>query len=354
MRNSPFSVLLGVASLLGVTAILRSRSHKKSKKCRIVHEDVCVPIERGRRAKSLIKDTILKTYNAKVLPGEFTGIYQISENQALALSIDKIGTKTKFLLDHLERKEALAVIGYDIVNHCVNDILVHNARPIAFIDYISTHRIEPEEVSVLVSAMAKACREVGCVLIGGKTTEMPAIYSRGSLEIMGSVTGIVRLDRFIDGVKSIKEGDVVLGFQSHSPHINNYALLSRLYRDIEFEEDENCILHALTSPHRCYINEITRLECSIARPIHGLVHLTSGGWNRNIQKILPEGLNVVYNTFEIPQNFQDIQRRSGMTKKEMLETFNCGIGMMAVLCEDDLGIATLQGWKYLGRVVSVT
>jgi len=354
MRYSIVGALLGLTSLLGVTVYLRSRSRKKSKKERITYEDVGVSIERGDKAVSLLKKSILKTYNTKVLHGEFAGIYQISEDQALALSIDGVGTKTKFLLDHLERKQALTIMGHDIVNHCVNDILVHNARPIAFMDYIAAHRIEPEEVSTLVSAMSQACLAVGCALIGGETAEMPIIYPKGSLDIAGSITGIIRLDRFIDGVKSVKEGDVVVGLESSGPHTNGYTLLNLLYRNVDFEEEKNRFLYGLTNPHKCYLDEVTRLECSTSGPIHALAHITGGGWKGNIRRVLPEGLRVAFEPFQMPPLFQDIQNRSGMTGQEMFETFNCGVGMMAILDEEDLGIATFQGWKYLGKVVDAS
>lgn len=354
MRYSLVGALLGLTSFLGVTVYLTSRNRKKSKKHRIAYEDVGVSIKRSDEAVSLLKKSVLKTYNGKVFRGGNAGIYQISENQALAFSIDGVGTKTKFLLDHLERNQALTVMGHDIVNHCVNDILVHNARPITFMDYIATHRIEPNEVSTLVSAMAKACFAVGCVLIGGETAEMPIIYPKGSLDIAGSVTGIIRLDRFIDGLKSVKEGDVVVGLRSSGPHSNGYTLLNRLYRDVDFEEEDNRFLYALTSSHKCYLDEVTRLECSTSGPIHALAHITGGGWKRNIRRVLPEGLRVAFEPFIMPRLFQDIQRRSGMTNKEMFETFNCGVGMMAILDEEDMGIATFQGWKYLGKVVDAS
>jgi phosphoribosylformylglycinamidine cyclo-ligase len=270
--------------------------------------------------------------------GLFGGFVPISElksyeSPVLVSSIDGIGTKVR-LAARLGRVEGL---GRDIVHHCVNDIAVHGAVPLFFLDYLAFNCLEPELVERMVSGIAAACAALGIQLAGGETAEMPLVYPPGHFDVAGAVVGVVEERCIVDG-RSIAAGDVLLGFPSSGLHTNGYSLVQAIFSEEDFLRYEpelgTTLGEALLEPHRCYLREIrTLLETGA---VHGMAHITGGGIAGNLSRVLPPGLQAVV---ELPQAslfqaaapplFAYLEER-GVPRDEMRRVFNLGVGMMAV------------------------
>ncbi len=302
-----------------------------------------VSIEAGNRAVEMMGAAVRATYGPEVLAGlgAFGGQFDASalkgmQAPVLVASTDGIGTKVR-VAAAAGRYESL---GHDIVNHCINDILVQGARPLFFLDYVAADRLVPGRVAELVSGMAAACREAGCALLGGETAEMPGVYVSGEFDVAGTIIGVAERDALLPR-PDLQAGDVLLGLRSSGPHTNGYSLIRRVFEgvplDTWFPELGGPLVDALLAPHRSYLKVIPP-----GAPIKALAHLTGGGFIENLPRMLPKGLQAVVRrgTWPVPPLFKLIQQRGGVDEAEMFRVFNLGIGMVAVVAPGDL--AALQ------------
>jgi phosphoribosylformylglycinamidine cyclo-ligase len=271
----------------------------------------------------------------------------------LVASADGVGTKLKLAFETGIHN----TVGADLVNHCVNDILVQGARPLFFLDYFATGKLEPDVTASVVEGMARACRENGCVLLGGETAEMPDFYPTGEYDLAGFIVGIVDKPKVIDG-KSIMPGDVVLGLPSTGLQTNGYSLARKLFFEIGgykvdsyLDELGTTVGQALLATHSSFLPEIGPLLDSGL--IKGLAHITGGGFLENIPRILPDGVSVEINrgSWPEPPIFGLMQKLGNVDEKEMFRTFNMGIGMVVVTSEPESITSALPGCYHIGRVV---
>ncbi|MDP3047360.1 MAG: phosphoribosylformylglycinamidine cyclo-ligase [Chloroflexota bacterium] len=303
-----------------------------------------VSIAAGNRAVELMRDAIRSTYGPQVLAGigSFGGLFDASglssmDSPVLVASSDGVGTKVR-LAAQAGRYESL---GHDLVNHCVNDILVQGARPLFFLDYVAAARLEPEKVAALVAGCATACKQAGCALLGGETAEMPGVYADGEFDLAGTIVGVVERRRILPR-KDIQPGDVLVGLASSGPHTNGYSLIRKVFASIRldtvFPELGTSLADALLAPHRSYLGLLTPLLQKNPSPIKGLIHLTGGGFIENIPRILPTGCGAVIHrdSWPLPPLFDLIQRRGRVDKDEMYQVFNMGIGMIAIVGPGDV------------------
>ncbi len=299
-----------------------------------------VNIDAGNRAVELMRDAVQSTHGPEVLAslGAFgglfdaTGLMQLSD-PVLVASTDGVGTKMK-LAAQAGRYESL---GHDIVNHCINDILVQGARPLFFLDYFAGARLVPEMAAAVVHGIAAACREVGCALLGGETAEMPGVYRSNEFDLVGTVIGVVERDQILPR-SDVEPGDLLLGLSASGAHTNGFSLIRRVFDGIPldkvFPELGQPLADVLLAPHRCYLSTLQARDSTQPKAsIKALAHITGGGFVENIPRVLPENLGAALHrdTWPVPPLFQLIQQRTGMTSKEMFRVFNMGIGMIAIV-----------------------
>ncbi|HSN74367.1 MAG TPA: phosphoribosylformylglycinamidine cyclo-ligase [Anaerolineae bacterium] len=296
-----------------------------------------VDIAAGARAVELMKDAVRATYGPEVLLGigAFGGLFDAAALQrmnapVLVASTDGVGTKTK-IASALGRYDT---VGYDIVNHCVNDILVQGARPLFFLDYIASSRLDPEMVATVIAGAAAACQAAGCALLGGETAEMPGVYGPGEFDLVGTIVGVVDRKEIIDG-STIQPGDAVIGLASSGLHTNGFSLARRVFEGWDLRaalpDLGRPLGEALLAPHRSYLAEIQRLQqAGIA--VKGLAHITGGGLIDNPPRILPPGtaIHLRRGNWPIPPLFHLIQRAGQIDDNEMAHVFNLGLGMLVV------------------------
>jgi len=307
-----------------------------------------VNIDAGNRAVELMRDAVRATYNKNVLAGigAFGGLFDASELKkmrapVLVASTDGVGTKVKIAA----QANRFENIGRDLVNHCINDILVQGARPLFFMDYIASSKIVPENVAAIVTSMAEACRDANCVLLGGETAEMPGVYLENEFDVAGTIVGIVERENILPK-NNLRAGDVLIGFKSNGLHTNGYSLARKIFADVPLdtvfadlgggEHEASPLRDALLAPHRSYLSA---LEKFIAQPspIKALAHITGGGIVENLPRVLPEHIsaNIELGTWQIPSLFQLIQQRGEIPTAEMFRVFNMGIGMIAIVAQED-------------------
>jgi phosphoribosylformylglycinamidine cyclo-ligase len=249
----------------------------------------------------------------------------------LVASIDGVGTKVK-LAAQLGRWRG---IGHDIVNHCVNDILVQNARPLFFLDYVATSQLVPEAMAEVVTGMAEACRAAGCALLGGETAEMPGVYADGAFDVAGAVVGLADRGALLPQPTAMKAGDRLIGLPSSGPHTNGYSLIRRLVEPRDLNQrlaDGQMLADALLAPHRCYLSQVDRLQAN-GVPLLGMAHITGGGFMENVPRVLPAGLAARVDTqaWRVPPLFARLVEWSGMDRAEAFRVFNMGIGMVLIV-----------------------
>jgi phosphoribosylformylglycinamidine cyclo-ligase len=312
-----------------------------------------VDIDAATRAVDLMKAAVRRTYTPSVLAdvGSFGGLFALENlpsQPVLVASTDGVGTKVK-LAAQLGRWRG---VGHDIVNHCVNDILVQGARPLFFLDYIATSKLIPEAVAEVVTGIAEACEAVGCALLGGETAEMPGVYAEGAFDVAGTVVGLVDREAILPRMDQMRAGDLLVGLPSSGPHTNGYSLIRRIVADRDLSEliDGVPLADRLLAPHRCYLPHYRALiEAGI--PVKGMAHLTGGGFVDNIPRVLPDALaaRIDRNSWEIPLLFQKLVQWSGMDEAEAYRVFNMGIGMVLIVGSDE--IAQIQTALPEARVI---
>lgn len=315
----------------------------KNSNVELTYRDAGVDIDAGNKAVELMKRHVRATYRQEVLGdiGGFGGLFALNSGKyrqpVLVSGTDGVGTKLKiaFMTDKHD------TIGQDGVAMCVNDILVQGAEPLFFLDYLAVGKLEPEKVASIVSGVAMACRESGCALIGGETAEMAGFYPDGEYDIAGFAVGVVDRDKIITGEK-VQPGDVLIGLPSSGIHSNGYSLVRKICFDVKklsvdayIPELGRTLGAALLEPTRLYPKACLPLIDKF--DIHGMVHITGGGFYDNIPRVLPEGCSVEVDTTTWPKPpiFDLLKEWGGVAKAEMYRTFNMGIGMILVVAAED-------------------
>lgn len=301
-----------------------------------------VDIDAGNEAVRRIRGLAKSTFTAGVLSdiGSFGGLYQLPVTRGgqpvLVSSADGVGTKLKvaFMTGRHD------TVGQDLVNHCVNDILVQGAAPLFFMDYLATGRLSPAVAEAVVSGMATACRENGCALLGGETAEMPGFYADGEYDLAGFIVGLVDRQQLVDG-STIVSGDVLIGLSSTGLHTNGYSLARRivfdrlgLTVDTRVPELGSTVGDALLAPHRSYLPMVRPLlERGLVK---GLAHITGGGITENLPRILPDGTSAIVRrgSWTVPALFDLLKRGGAVADDEMYRAFNMGVGMILVCAAD--------------------
>lgn len=297
-----------------------------------------VNIAAGHQATELMKAVIRATYGPEVLSdtGNFGGLYAAAALKALdepvlVASTDGVGTKT-MVAARLGRWDT---IGQDLVNHCVNDILVQGARPLFFLDYVASSRLDPKQIAAVVGGCAHACRAVSCALLGGETAEMPGVYQPGEIDLVGTVVGVVERSRLLDGAR-IQPGDAVLALPSTGLHTNGYSLARKTLADLDWmaihPDLRESIGEALLKIHRCYLPDIETLWRGGVE-VRGLAHITGGGVVDNLPRILPQGMGALLRrgTWDEPPIFRLIQITGRVSDQDMFHAFNMGLGMLVII-----------------------
>jgi phosphoribosylformylglycinamidine cyclo-ligase len=261
--------------------------------------------------------------------GAFAGLHPLDERRLLAASTDSVGTK---LVLARERGQ-LRACGADLAAHCINDVATTGADPLIFLDYVAANRIDLEQVAELVEGAAEVCRATGVALVGGETAELPGIYRDAEIDLAGTCVGIVDRDRVVDG-SGVGEGDVVIGFPSAGVHSNGFTLVRRVLEDEDYRD------HDLLAPTRCYLDEVRRLRDRA----HAFAHVTGGGIEGNLLRVVPEGLRVRidWDAWERPPVFGWLARH--VAEDELRRVFNLGIGYCAIVADpgDGLVIGTID------------
>jgi phosphoribosylformylglycinamidine cyclo-ligase len=304
------------------------------------YREAGVDIDAGNETVRRIKSLARSTFTSGVLSdiGSFGGLFRLDLNRyrdpVLVSSADGVGTKLKvaFMTGRHD------TIGADLVNHCVNDILVQGAEPLFFLDYLAAGRLSPETAEQIVGGVSRGCRENGCALLGGETAEMPGFYADGEYDLAGFIVGAVDRSAIVDG-RSIVPGDVVVGVPASGLHTNGYSLARRVFFDVAgwapdtfVPELGSTLADALLAPHRSYL--------SLVRPVleqrraKGLAHITGGGITDNLPRILPAGCaaEIDRRAWPLPPLFQLLQQMGRISADEMYRTFNMGIGLV-IVCE---------------------
>ena len=302
------------------------------------YRDAGVDIDAANRATEKIKELARTTFNARTLSeigsfgGMFDGAFPNMRQPVLVASADGVGTKLKIAFVTGIHN----TIGRDLVNHCVNDILVQGARPLFFLDYIAAGKLSPETIAGIIEGITTGCRDNGCVLLGGETAEMPGFYADGEYDVAGFIVGVVDRAKIIDG-KTIEPGDVVLGLPSAGLHTNGYSLARKLFfetlgyqPDAFVDQLSQTVGDALLQTHLSYLSELEPLLDSGV--IKGLAHITGGGLLENIPRILPEGtaVEIKRGSWPVLPVFEVMQHAGNIVEPEMFRTFNMGIGMVIV------------------------
>ncbi|HUE85581.1 MAG TPA: phosphoribosylformylglycinamidine cyclo-ligase [Vicinamibacterales bacterium] len=296
--------------------------------------DINAGHETVRRIKALAKSTFTAGVLSEI--GSFGGLFRLDttgwKDPILVSSADGVGTKLRVAFMANQHR----TIGVDLVNHCVNDILVQGARPLFFLDYLATGRLQPEVAEQIVEGLARGCRDNGCALLGGETAEMPGFYHEGEYDLAGFIVGAVDGEQLVDG-RSIATGDILIGLPSSGLHTNGYSLARRiafehlgLSVDSRVEELGGTIGEVLLTPHRSYLQAVYPLIVKGA--IKGMAHITGGGITDNLPRILPAGTaaRIDRASWETPAVFRWLQRVGDVPDADMFRTFNMGVGLIIV------------------------
>jgi phosphoribosylformylglycinamidine cyclo-ligase len=322
--------------------------------------DIDAGNETVRRIRSLARSTFTPAVLSEI--GSFGGLFKLDRDRyrepVLVSSADGVGTKLKvaFMTGRHD------TVGADLVNHCVNDILVQGAEPLFFLDYLATGRLAPAVAEQVIGGVARACRENGCALIGGETAEMPGFYADGEYDIAGFIVGVVEKANVIDG-RGIVPGDVLLGLPSAGLHTNGYSLARRVFFDVAgwrpdtfVGELGTTVGDALLAPHKSYLSVVRPLI--ERRLVKGLAHITGGGVTENLPRTLPDGCaaEIYLDSWRVPPIFRLLEERGPIARDEMFRAFNMGVGLVVVCAAADtahvLSLTSAAGPFRLGTVVA--
>ncbi len=327
----------------------------------LTYRDAGVDIDAADKAVREIKNLVNKTFDDRVLCdiGTFGAMYSLDtkgmDEPVLVSSVDGVGTKIK--LAFMTGKHD--TIGVDLVSHCVNDILVQGAKPLFFLDYLAFGKLEPNVVVEVIRGLTNGCRYAGCALIGGETAEMPGLYHPGEYDISGTIVGVVDRKKIVDG-STVQPGDVILGIPSSGLHTNGYSLARKICFDVAkldcndpMPGVDRTVGEALLEPHRSYATVI-RVLMKIVN-VKGMAHITGGGITDNLPRALPQGMGAEINleSWTAPPIFGFLQRTGNVEQLEMLRTFNCGMGYLAIVSADecDRALKTLDQAGSEGRLI---
>jgi len=297
-----------------------------------------VDIEAYERALERVKPLIAATHGKEVAVGigPFAGLYALPGGGQLAASADGVGTKIKVAIATGRHR----VIGSDIVNHCVNDIATAGAKPLFFLDYFATGKLDPAIFAELIEGMTEACTRARCALLGGETAEMPGVYALGDYDLAGFIVGLVDAGAHRE---PIQPGDILVGLPSSGLHTNGYSLARKVFEKVPLDDE---LADQLMAPHVSYLDDLRRI------PWKGAAHITGGGILGNLPRCLPEGLGARLDrhAWTVPPIFELIRKRGRVADDEMYGTFNMGLGMIVVTGRDDVP----QGATVVGEVVRQT
>ena len=320
---------------------MSTEPHATATDYRLAGVDIDAGNETVRRIKAIARETFTSGVLSEI--GSFGGLFRLDKDRyrdpVLVSSADGVGTKLKiaFMTGRHD------TVGADLVNHCVNDILVQGAEPLFFLDYLATGRLSPAVAEQVIRGVARGCSENGCALIGGETAEMPGFYADGEYDIAGFIVGIVERARIIDG-RGIVPGDALIGLPSAGLHTNGYSLARRVLFDVcgftvatVVPELATTVGEALLAPHRSYLTVVgPLLEAGLVK---GMAHLTGGGITENLPRVLPEGCaaEIDRRAWVVPPIFTIIQQRGNIATDEMFRAFNMGIGLVIMCTDADAG-----------------
>jgi phosphoribosylformylglycinamidine cyclo-ligase len=328
--------------------LLQIEISRKEAPSMATYKESGVDIDTGEELIHRIKKPVRSTFNRNVLAdiGMFGAFYRADfkdyENPVLVSSVDGVGTKLK-IASMLNRH---MTVGQDLVNHCVNDILVCGAKPLFFLDYYATGKLLPDVAEQVILGFVKACKENDCALIGGETAEMPGMYGMDDYDIAGTIVGLVEKNKIVNGTK-VKRGDVLIGLPSTGLHTNGYSLarrilLNKFQLDIHLDELGKTLGDTLLAVHRSYLHAVyPLLKLPVSEYIHGLSHITGGGIEGNTMRVVPGGLtlSVDWSAWERPAIFNLIQHVGDVPEEDMRRTFNLGVGLILIV--DKRGVDTV-------------
>ena len=331
------------------------------------YEKAGVNLEAGYEVVSRIKKHVASTMRPGSMGGigSFGGMFDLSalgiKEPVLVNGTDGVGTKLKiaFAMDKHD------TVGIDAVAMCVNDVLAQGAEPLIFLDYVAVGHNVPAKIEAIVAGVAEGCRQAGCALVGGETAEMPGMYENGEYDIAGFTSGVVEKSKLIDGSK-VKVGDVLVGIASSGVHSNGFSLVRKIVEDASLKYTDEIpefggrkLGDVLLTPTRIYVKQV--LDVIRNCDVHGVAHITGGGFDENIPRILREGqgIEVREGSWEILPVFRMLEKWGGVPHREMFNIFNMGIGMVLALDEKDaekaVGILESHGEKasVIGKVTDV-
>ncbi len=318
-----------------------------------------VDIEAGNNLVERIKPFVKQTTTTGVLGGigGFGGLFEIPQgytNPVLVSGTDGVGTKLKLAMEIGKHD----TVGIDLVGMCVNDILVCGAKPLYFLDYYASGKLEVDVASEVIKGIADACIQSEMALIGGETAEMPGMYNNGEYDLAGFCVGIVEKKQIIDG-STVEAGDVLIGIASSGPHSNGYSLIRKIISDNKIDLSQNLagksLAEHLVEPTRIYVKAISELKKSLK--IKALSHVTGGGISENLPRVLPSGISaeIKTNNIALPAIFEWLKEQGRIHQNEMLRTFNCGIGMIVCVAaqhqQQCLDILQNSGYGYPSKVI---
>lgn len=320
---------------------MKSMADKKP----LTYADAGVSFEAESKAMQRIKGIVKTTYRSEVLSdvGSFGGLFALGayKQPVLVSSTDSVGTKLKVAF----KADKHDTVGYDIVSHCGNDIVVQGAEPLFFLDYIGIGKMEPTVIEEIMAGLASGCRDIGCALISGETAELSGFYAPGEYDLVGTIVGVVERDQVITG-EQIEPDDVLIGLKSTGLHTNGYTLARRILFDrCNYDVDtflpeiSSTVGEELLRTHKSYVKSILQLRevCEVK----GIAHITGGGLPGNVKRILPDGCRarIQKQSWEVPPIFTILQREGDVEESEMYRVFNMGVGIVLVLTPDSVAAA---------------
>ena len=320
----------------------------------LTYKDAGVDIDAGEELVERIKAPVKRTNRPEVIGGlggfgALTRIPAGYEHPVLVTGTDGVGTKLRLAID-LNRHDT---VGQDLVAMCVNDLIVQGAEPLLFLDYYGTGKLNVDVATKVVSGIAYGCELAGCALVGGETAEMPGMYEVGDYDLAGFSVGVVDEPKIIDG-SAVKVGDAIVAIGSSGPHSNGYSLIRRILKEVQAKPlvdrlpSGALLADALLQPTKIYVKSILKLIKEV--DVHALAHITGGGFWENIPRVLPQGTCAACDgtSWQWPEVFDWLQYNGGVSRHEMYRTFNCGVGMIAVVSKDQVA-KTIETLKASGE-----